>query len=279
MRGSDIAIDAAMAWDPGAIGKNGTRKKMWCWRLHGSWPSRSTRTGHEGHSDAQRRLLVPLRDRMSRARAKSGSFVSIHADSFATAPSTVHRVHFCRSEVRPTKHRVGWPSGKCPDLIGGRLLDDKDDVLASVLLDVSQSASLNASQVAAERYLRSLTRLVRSASRRSASAIHGIEIADIPSMLVETAYISTAGRTAAAHSDAASQGSRQAIHRGVHDIFNANPPDGPRSRSLPSGNAARPGPGDGGRRHRRVGGQTVHGQRVRGGGGTGAYAATRATGQ
>jgi hypothetical protein len=77
------------------------------------------------------------------------------------------------------------------DLIGGVSLDDKDDVLASVLLDLSQSASLSASQVAAERVLRQLNRVgeVRKPQVQQARFMV-LKSPDIPSMLVETAYIS-----------------------------------------------------------------------------------------
>ena len=159
-----IAIDAGHGGeDPGAIGKNGTREKDVVLAIarraraqdHG-------RAGDEGRADPQRRLLraacatacgAPAR----RQRTCSSRFMPIR---FATGASTAPRCTSCPSAARPTKPRAGWPSAKMPPiLIGGVSLDDKDDVLASVLLDLSQSASLSASQVGAERVLRQLNRV------------------------------------------------------------------------------------------------------------------------
>ena len=126
------------------------------------------------------------------------------------------------------------------DLIGGVSLDDKDDVLASVLLDLSQSASLNASQVAAERVLHQLTQAgeVRKPEVQQARFMV-LKSPDIPSMLVETAYISNPQeeqrlRTATHQAKLAA-----AIHQGVHDYFYANPPMGTRIAQLAAGSASR----------------------------------------
>ena len=104
--------------------------------------------------------FVPLRDRMRRARAQQADlFVSIHADSIRDRSIDGSSVYIL-SQRGATDEASRWLAERenASDLIGGVSLDDKDDVLASVLLDLSQSASLSASQVAAERVLQQLTR-------------------------------------------------------------------------------------------------------------------------
>jgi len=127
------------------------------------------------------------------------------------------------------------------DLIGGVSLDDKDDVLASVLLDLSQSASLSASQVAAERVLRQLNRVgeVRKPQVQQARFMV-LKSPDIPSMLVETAYISNPQEELRLRARPHQTKLAAAIHQGVHDYFYANPPAGTRIAQLATGAAPRP---------------------------------------
>jgi N-acetylmuramoyl-L-alanine amidase len=119
------------------------------------------------------------------------------------------------------------------DLIGGVSLDDKDDVLASVLLDLSQSASLSASHVAAERVLHQLNRVgeVRKPQVQQARFMV-LKSPDIPSMLVETAYISNPQEERRLREPAHQAKLAAAIHQGVHDYFYANPPEGTRISQL-----------------------------------------------
>jgi N-acetylmuramoyl-L-alanine amidase len=119
-------------------------------------------------------------------------------------------------------------------------LDDKDDVLASVLLDLSQSASLSASQVAAERVLRELNRVgeVRKPQVQQARFMV-LKSPDIPSMLVETAYISNPQEELRLRSAPHQAKLAAAIHQGVHDYFYANPPPGSRVAQLAAGAAPR----------------------------------------
>jgi N-acetylmuramoyl-L-alanine amidase len=119
------------------------------------------------------------------------------------------------------------------DLIGGVSLDDKDGVLASVLLDLSQSAALMASETAAESVLRELTQVgeVRKHQVQQARFMV-LKSPDIPSMLVETAYISNPEEEQRLRSPAHQAKLAAAIHQGVHDYFYANPPAGTRVSEL-----------------------------------------------
>ncbi|MDP9010148.1 MAG: N-acetylmuramoyl-L-alanine amidase [Pseudomonadota bacterium] len=239
-----IAIDAGHGGeDPGAIGKNGTREKdvvlaiarELAMKINAEPGMRSilTRGGD---------YFVPLRDRMRRARAQQADlFVSIHADSTHDRSIDGSSVYIL-SQRGATDEASRWLAERenASDLIGGVSLDDKDDVLASVLLDLSQSASLNASHVAAERVLHQLTQAgeVRKHEVQQARFMV-LKSPDIPSMLVETAYISNPQEEQRLRMPAHQARLAAAIHQGVHDYFYANPPMGTRIAQLASSNAAR----------------------------------------
>jgi N-acetylmuramoyl-L-alanine amidase len=240
-----IAVDAGHGGeDPGAIGKNGTREKDVVLAIARELALKiNAEPGMKAVLTRGGDYFVPLRDRMRRARAQQADlFVSIHADSIRDRSIDGSSVYIL-SQRGATDEASRWLAERenASDLIGGVSLDDKDDVLASVLLDLSQSASLNASQVAAERVLHELTLAgeVRKHEVQQARFVV-LKSPDIPSMLVETAYISNPQeelrlRTAAHQSKLAA-----AIHQGVHDYFYANPPMGTRVAQLAAGNASRP---------------------------------------
>ena len=186
--------------------------------------------------------FVPLRDRMRRARAQQADlFVSVHADSIRDRTIDGSSVYIL-SERGATNEASRWLAERenASDLIGGVSLDDKDGVLASVLLDLSQSASINASQIAAERVLHGLTQAgeIRKHEVQRAGFVV-LKSPDIPSMLVETAYISNPVEEVRLRTPAHQAKLAGAIRQGVHDYFYANPPMGTRIAQLASG-AARP---------------------------------------
>jgi N-acetylmuramoyl-L-alanine amidase len=232
-----IAIDAGHGGeDPGAIGKFGTREKdvvlaiarELALKVNGEPGMKAVLTRNGDY-------FVPLRDRMRRARAQSADlFVSIHADSIRDRRVDGSSVYIL-SQRGATDEASRWLAERenASDLIGGVSLDDKDDVLASVLLDLSQSASLSASQVAAERVLHQLNRVgeVRKPQVQQARFMV-LKSPDIPSMLVETAYISNPQEELRLRGQAHQAKLADAIHQGVHDYFYANPPAGTRVAQL-----------------------------------------------
>ncbi len=240
-----IAVDAGHGGeDPGAIGKNGTREKDVVLAIARELAAKiNAEAGMKAVLTRGGDYFVPLRDRMRRARAQQADlFVSIHADSIRDRSIDGSSVYIL-SQRGATDEASRWLAERenASDLIGGVSLDDKGDVLASVLLDLSQSASLNASQVAAERVLHELTLAgeVRKHEVQQARFVV-LKSPDIPSMLVETAYISNPQeelrlRTAAHQAKLAA-----AIHQGVHDYFYANPPMGTRIAQLAAAGSGRP---------------------------------------
>jgi N-acetylmuramoyl-L-alanine amidase len=240
-----VAIDAGHGGeDPGAIGKNGTREKDVVLAIARELAVKiNAEPGMKAVLTRNGDYFVPLRDRMRRARAQQADlFVSIHADSIRDRRIDGSSVYIL-SQRGATDEASRWLAERenASDLIGGVSLDDKDDVLASVLLDLSQSASLSASQVAAERVLRQLNRVgeVRKPQVQQARFMV-LKSPDIPSMLVETAYISNPQEESRLRAHPHQAKLAAAIHQGVHDYFYANPPAGTRVAQLAAGAAPRP---------------------------------------
>ncbi len=240
-----IAIDAGHGGeDPGAIGMNGTREKDVVLAIARELALKiNAEPGMKAVLTRNGDYFVPLRDRMRRARAQQADlFVSVHADSIRDRRVDGSSVYIL-SQRGATDEASRWLAERenASDLIGGVSLDDKDDVLASVLLDLSQSASLSASQVAAERVLHQLNRVgeVRKPLVQQARFMV-LKSPDIPSMLVETAYISNPQEELRLRAQSHQAKLASAIHLGVHDYFYANPPAGTRIAQLANGPAPRP---------------------------------------
>src|SRR5580658_3277077 len=240
-----IAVDAGHGGeDPGAIGKNGTREKDVVLAIARELALKiCAEPGMKAVLTRNGDYFVPLRDRMRRARAQAADlFVSIHADAIRDRRVDGSSVYIL-SQRGATDEASRWLAERenASDLIGGVSLDDKDDVLASVLLDLSQSASLSASQTAAERVLRQLNRVgeVRKPQVQQARFMV-LKSPDIPSMLVETAYISNPQEELRLRAQPHQAKLAAAIHQGVHDYFYANPPPGSRVAQLAMGAAQRP---------------------------------------
>jgi len=239
-----IAIDAGHGGeDPGAIGKNGLREKDVVLAIAKELYAKvNAETGMKAVLTRNGDYFLPLRERMRRARAQSADlFVSIHADSIRDRTIDGSSVYIL-SQRGATDEASRWLAERenASDLIGGVSLDDKDDVLASVLLDVSQTASLSASQSAAERVLRSLSQAgeVRKPQVQEARFMV-LKSPDIPSMLVETAYISNPQEEQRLRTPAQREKLAAAIHRGLHEYFYANPPAGTRIAQLAGANTPR----------------------------------------
>jgi N-acetylmuramoyl-L-alanine amidase len=186
--------------------------------------------------------FVPLRDRMRRARAHQADlFVSIHADSIRDRSVDGSSVYIL-SQHGATTEAARWLAERqnAADLIGGVSLENKGDMLASVLLDLSQTASLTASHTAAEHVLRQLNLVgeVRKPLVQQAGFMV-LKSPDIPSMLIETAYISNPGEEIRLRSIAHQAKLAAAIHQGLREYFYSDPPAGTRIAQMAQG-APRP---------------------------------------
>jgi N-acetylmuramoyl-L-alanine amidase len=232
-----IAIDAGHGGeDPGAIGRKGTREKDVTLSIARVLASRiDAEPGMRAVLTRDGDYFVPLRERIRRARAANADlFVSVHADAVAdrsVAGSSVY-ILSARGATSEAARRLAARENAA-DLIGGVTLSDKDPVLASVLLDLSQSASMSASQVAAEKVLEQLNDVgsVRKARVQQAGFVV-LKSPDIPSMLIETAYITNPGDETRLRDPKHQSRLADAILSGVRGYFRENPPPGTRMAAL-----------------------------------------------
>jgi N-acetylmuramoyl-L-alanine amidase len=239
-----IAIDAGHGGDdPGAIGKNGTREKDVTLAIARALERRvDAEPGMRAVLTRDGDYFVPLRDRMRRARAHQADlFVSIHADSIRDRSVDGSSVYILSQHGASTE-AARWLAERqnAADLIGGVSLENKGDMLASVLLDLSQTAALTASHTAAEHVLRQLNLVgeVRKPLVQQAGFMV-LKSPDIPSMLIETAYISNPGEEIRLRSIAHQAKLAAAIHQGLREYFYSDPPAGTRIAQMVQG-APRP---------------------------------------
>jgi N-acetylmuramoyl-L-alanine amidase len=232
-----IAVDAGHGGDdPGAIGRGGTREKDVALAIARALAQRIDREpGMEAVLIRDGDYYVAHRDRMRKARDKRADlFVSIHADSIRDRAVSGSSVYIL-SPRGASDEASRWLAERenASDLIGGVSLDDKDNVLASVLLDLSQTASLSASMTAAERVLVELDRIgvVRKPAVQQAGFLV-LKSPDIPSMLIETAYISNPGEEKRLKDRRHQEKLASAIHGGIRGYFYENPPPGSRVAAL-----------------------------------------------
>jgi N-acetylmuramoyl-L-alanine amidase len=157
-------------------------------------------------------------------------FVSIHADAIAK-PEVSGSSVYVLSERGASSEAARWLAERenAADLKGGVKLDDKDATLANVLLDLSQTASISASMVAAENVLKALDRTgeVRKPRVQQAGFVV-LKSPDIPSLLVETAFISNREDERKLSLPAHRAKLANAIFAGIEQYFQGNAPDGTR---------------------------------------------------
>jgi N-acetylmuramoyl-L-alanine amidase len=228
-----IAVDAGHGGqDPGAIGRGGTREKDVVLAIARALAERiNGEPGMRAVLTRDRDEFLVLRDRIGRARiAKADMFVSVHADSIVNRSVSGASVYVL-SEHGATNEAARWLADRenAADLMGGVKLDDKDKALASVLLDLSQTANISASMTAAQRVIGSLDAVgqVRKAQVQQAGFVV-LKSPDIPSMLVETAYISNPEEELRLRNTRQQGALADAIFAGLRGYFEQNPPAGTR---------------------------------------------------
>jgi N-acetylmuramoyl-L-alanine amidase len=229
-----IVIDAGHGGeDPGASGSRGQREKDVVLsiarelqrQINGMKGFRAelTRTGD---------YFIPLRGRTEIARKKGADlFVSIHADA-APSKAAFGASVFALSDRGATSETARWlaDSENRSDLIGGAgnvSLDDKDRMLAGVLLDLSMTASLTSSLNVGQKVLSNIGRVTPLHKRRVEQAgFMVLKSPDIPSILVETGFISNANEASKLTSSSHQQALARSISSGVQQFFQQNPPPG-----------------------------------------------------
>ena len=226
-----IAIDAGHGGqDPGATGHGGTHEKDVVLAIARALARRvDSEPGMKAYLTRDSDRFLVLRDRIDRSReARADLFVSIHADSIANRAVSGSSVYVL-SAHGASSEAARWLANRenAADLKGGISLSDKNGQLASVLVDLSQTASIGSSMEAAERVLASLDRVgdVRKSQVQQAGFVV-LKSRDIPAMLVETAYISNPAEEARLRTSVHQEAIANAIFAGLREYFRKSPPDG-----------------------------------------------------
>ena len=228
-----VAIDAGHGGqDPGAIGRGGLREKDVVLDIARELAARINREpGMRAFLTRDGDYFLTLRQRIRRARdAGAQLFVSVHADSVRDPRVSGSSVYVLSLKgATDEQARMLADRENAADLAGGVSIDDKDPVIASVLVDLAQAAQIDQSTVAAERVLRSLGRVndVRKPKVQQAGFVV-LKSPDIPSMLVETAFISSPDDERLLGKPERREELAEAIFDGVRQYFVDHPPDGSR---------------------------------------------------
>jgi len=232
-----VAVDAGHGGqDPGAIGRGGTREKDITLAI-----ARRLAKAIDAEPGMRAVLIrdgdyfVSLRGRIRKARDHGADlFISVHADAVLNRGVSGASVYVL-SLSGASDEAARWLAERenAADLMGGVSLDDKSDVLASVLLDVTQKEAVSNSVEAADSVLAALRRVgpVHGKRVRHAGFVV-LKSPDIPSMLVETAFISNADDERKLRDAAYQQRVAEAIHAGVRNFFYDKPPPGTKLASL-----------------------------------------------
>ena len=227
-----IAIDAGHGGeDPGALGPGGVLEKDVVLGI--SKALKRAIDSQSGYSAVLVRTsdyYVPLRDRFAKAREhRADMFISIHADSFRMSSVRGASV-YALSTQGATSEMASYLAQKenRADLIGGAgslSLKDKDDQLASVLLDLSMNATLDSSLRLGEMVLAemgSVTRLHKKNVEQAGFAV--LKSPDVPSLLIETGFISNPEDARNLAQPSFQNRVAKSIFQGVRNYFDNYPP-------------------------------------------------------
>lgn len=222
-----IAIDAGHGGhDPGAIGPNRTREKDVALQISRELAKRiNAEPGMKAVLVRDRDVYIDHRKRMEIARRhKADLFVSVHADAVDDRRATGASV-YALSLKGASDEAARQLARRENASVGGVSLDDKDDVLASVLFDLSQSAALSASldignEIATE--MGRITKMHRRTVQQAGFLV--LKSPDLPSILVETAFISNPSEERKLRDKNYQGRLANSILAGIRDYFYTNPP-------------------------------------------------------
>jgi len=235
-----IALDPGHGGeDPGAIGPGGTREKDVVLRIAQRLRERIDATTLKGNPmraylTREADYFVPLHVRVQKARrVQADLFVSIHADAFYTPQARGASV-FALSQGAASSAAARWMASQenRADQIGGVNIATQDVHLKRALFDMSTTAQINDSLKLGDAVLREIGqigRLHKAGVEQAGFAV--LKAPDIPSVLVETAFISNPEEEARLRSDAYQEALADALMRGIRAYFARNPPLA-RSRTL-----------------------------------------------
>ena len=218
--------------DPGAVGPGGTREKDVVLQIAHRLRDRINASVINGNPmrayltrDAD--FFVPLHQRVQKARrVQADLFVSVHADAFMV-PSARGASVFALSQGGASSTAARWMADKenRADLIGGVNVKSQDAHVARAMLDMSTTAQINDSLKLGSALLGEIGNVGRLHKARVEQAGFAVlKAPDIPSVLVETAFISNPEEESRLRSDAYQEQLADAIMRGINRYFAKNPP-------------------------------------------------------
>lgn len=226
-----VTIDAGHGGeDPGSIGASGSREKVITLavarelkRVIDNEPGMTAILTRDGD------YFIPHKQRYQKARdAKADLFISVHADAFTKSSARGSSV-WVLSPRGATSEAARWlaDSENRADLVGGVSLDSRDDTLAAVLLDLSQGATMEASDAVAHQVHASMSRVGPTHKNHVERAnFIVLRSPDVPSILVETAFISNPAEERRLNDPAERTKLASAILDGVRNYFRTTPPPG-----------------------------------------------------
>ena len=228
-----IAIDAGHGGeDPGASGRDGTQEKRITLAIARALAERvNALPGMRAMLTRDSDRFVPLRERTARARnARADMFISIHADAVRDRDVEGASVYTLSGRGASSEAARFLADRENAADLKGVSLKGQSDALASVLVDLSQSAAMGSSTEAAAIVLSALDSVgaVRKPEVQHAGFVV-LKSPDMPSMLIETAYISNPDEERKLRSDSYQQRLANAIAAGVGNYFRDHPPDGTRN--------------------------------------------------
>ncbi len=233
-RGRDVVvvIDAGHGGkDPGARGPRGTREKDVVLAIARRLADKINATeGMRAVLVRARDTYPSLHDRRDRARQSNADlFISIHADAFKDARARGSSVYVL-SKRGASSEAARWLAEKENQaLLGGVQLDEQDDVVASVLLDLSQDWTLSSSQLAAEYVLQEMGKVNRLHSGKVKRAgFLVLKSPDVPSIFIEAAFISNPEEERKLSTPRHQARMASAIYQGVYNYFSEHAAQGTR---------------------------------------------------
>lgn len=226
-----VAIDAGHGGeDPGALGAAGSREKDITLAVAKSLAAEiNAQPGMSAVLIRDSDFFIPLEKRYALAReAKADLFVSIHADAFTNKAARGSSVFVLSQRGASSEAaRMLARQENQADLVGGVSLGDKDSMLAAVLLDLSQGATMGASEVVASNVLRGLARIGNLHKRELQRANFVVlRSPDVPSILVETAFISNPAEEKRLNDPNHRAKLASAVTEGIREYFSSTPPQG-----------------------------------------------------
>ncbi len=226
-----IAIDAGHGGqDPGAVGPTGKREKDITLAIARELARQVNATpGLRAHLVRDADVFIPLHRRAQLARAAGADmFISIHADAAENRNAKGSSVYVL-SLKGASSQRARWLADKenAADLIGGGKAAAADSMLTNVLLDLTQSGQMKASEDAGNHILQGLKRIGNNHKPHIERANFAVlRTSDMPAMLVETAFLSNPEEEKRLVDPAFQSRVARAVLDGVNTYFTSQPPPG-----------------------------------------------------